>query len=509
MQRHVLIIGAGLVGSLAAVYFARRGWRVSVVERRPDPRAKGYIGGRSINLALSARGLWGLAGVDLDRTVLDRDAIPMPGRMIHPAPNTGAAGTVFQPYSKNPADAINSVSRGGLNLTLIHAAAAAPGVTMVFDRRCLDVDLDRCRGVFVDEARPDAAPEVIEADLIFGGDGAFSAVRSAMQKTDRFEYGQSYLAHGYKELHIPGWPRSPERGETLAGAEHRSGERCHQPQGHHEQCGFALEPGALHIWPRGGSMMIALPNRDGSFTCTLFWPFEGEHSFAHLEGELAARRAADPNAAASDAERASVLEFFRAHYPDAVPLMPSLVQDFFTNPTSSLVTVRCAPWFRMARDGRATVLAGDAAHAIVPFYGQGMNAGFEDVRVLAECLDRSRELPQALAEYHALRKPNADAIADMAIENFVEMRDKVGSPAFRYRKRVEQTLHDAFPDRVHPQYNLVSFSTVPYAEARRRGRELDAVLDRVIERLGPDSIDRLGESAWRSAVAEAGAAMLA
>ncbi|MBX3408143.1 MAG: FAD-dependent monooxygenase [Phycisphaeraceae bacterium] len=513
MERHVLIIGAGLVGSLAAVYFARRGWRVSAVERRPDPRARGYIGGRSINLALSARGLWGLAGVDLDRTVLDRDAIPMPGRMIHPAPNAGAMGTIFQPYSKNPADAINSVSRGGLNLTLIHAAAAEAGVSMIFDRRCLDVDLDRCRAVFVDDANPSATPEVIEADLIFGGDGAFSAVRSAMQKTDRFEYSQSYLAHGYKELHIPGWPRSPERGAKRPGQEHRSGERCHQERCHEDRSHFALEPNALHIWPRGGSMMIALPNRDGSFTCTLFWPFEGgegEHSFAHLEGELAARRAAERSAAPSEAERARVLEFFSAHYPDAVPLMPTLVQDFFANPTSSLVTVRCAPWFRMARDGRrATVLAGDAAHAIVPFYGQGMNAGFEDVRVLAECLDRSSDLPAALAEYHALRKPNADAIADMAIENFVEMRDKVGSPAFRYRKRVEQTLHDAFPDRVHPQYNLVSFSTVPYAEARRRGRELDAVLDRVIERLGPDSIERLGESAWRSAVAEAGAAMLA
>lgn len=496
MSRHILIIGAGLVGSLAAVYFARRGWRVSVFERRPDPRAKGYIGGRSINLALSARGLWGLAGVDLDRTVLERDAIPMPGRMIHPAPGAGAAGTVFQPYSKNPADAINSVSRGGLNLTLIHAAAGAPGVSMIFDRRCLDVDLDRCRAVFADEARPDAAPEVIDADLIFGGDGAFSAVRGAMQKTDRFEYSQSYLAHGYKELHIPA---AADLG--IAGVAQRDG------------AAFALDPNALHIWPRGGSMMIALPNRDGSFTCTLFWPFEGgdgEHSFARLESGLAARRATDPNAAPSDEERARVLEFFRSHYPDAVPLMPTLVKDFFANPTSSLVTVRCAPWFRVARDGRrATVLAGDAAHAIVPFYGQGMNAGFEDVRVLAECLDRSRELPGALAEYFALRKVNADAIADMAIENFVEMRDKVGSPAFLYRKRVEQTLHDAFPDCVHPQYNLVSFSTVPYAEARRRGRELDAVLDGVIARVPAGSVERLGESAWRSAVLEAAAPLLA
>ncbi len=499
MAKHVLIVGAGLVGSLAAVYFARRGWHVSVYERRPDPRAAGYVGGRSINLALSARGLWGLAGVDLDRAVLERDAIPMPGRMIHPAPDAHAPapqGTVFQPYSKNPTDAINSVSRGGLNLTLLHAAAAAPGVELVFNRRCIDVDIDRCRASFVDETTAAAAPTVIEADLIFGGDGAFSAVRGSMQKTDRFEYSQSYLAHGYKELHIP--PAS-DLGIAGVGIGRWAGGQSQQ----RASAAFALEPNALHIWPRGGSMMIALPNRDGSFTCTLFWPFTGEHSFAALEGELAARRQGDPHAAPTEAEQARALEFFKRQYPDAVPLMPTLVRDFFTNPTSSLVTVRCAPWFRMARDGkRATVLAGDAAHAIVPFYGQGMNAGFEDVRVLAECLDRGRgDLAKTLAEYHDLRKPNADAIADMAIENFVEMRDKVGSPAFRYRKRVEQTLHDAFPERVAPQYNLVSFSTVPYAEARRRGRELDAVLDRVIESLGPDSPGRLGEEAWKREIA--------
>lgn len=506
MPKHVLIIGAGLVGSLAAVYFARRGMRVSMYERRPDPRAKGYIGGRSINLALSARGLWGLAGVDLDRAVFERDAIPMPGRMIHPAPSADAApaGTVFQPYSKNPADAINSVSRGGLNLTLLHAAAAAPGVELVFDRRCLDVDLERCRATFVDDTRPAEPPTVIEADLIFAGDGAFSAVRSAMQKTDRFEYSQSYLEHGYKELHIPA---AADLGIAGVGAGRWGGSGA--GRGDAGSPSFAIEPNALHIWPRGGSMMIALPNRDGSFTCTLFWPFSGGHSFDALEGELAARRLRDPHAGPTAEEQSRVLEHFQRHYPDAVPLMPTLSRDFFANPTSSLVTVRCAPWFRMARDGRrATVLAGDAAHAIVPFYGQGMNAGFEDVRVLAECLDRLRDLPAALAEYHALRKPNADAIADMAIENFVEMRDKVGSPAFRYRKRVEQALHDAFPDRVHPQYNLVSFSTVPYAEARRRGRDLDAVLDRVIEKLGPESPVRLGDEAWKRDVAAAAAPLL-
>ncbi len=257
--RSVLIVGAGLAGSLMACYLARAGWRVRVYERRPDPRATGYVGGRSINLALSVRGLWGLAGVGLDRHVLDHDAIRMPGRMIHPV----RGDVVFQPYSAKPADAINSVSRGGLNLTLINAAAAIPGVEFVFDHPCTDVDLAAAEAVF---QTPGGAAVRAGAHLIIGADGAFSPVRGAMQKTERFEYSQTYLEHGYKELHIP----PGVGGRTLAGA---SGSSAH-----------VMEPHALHIWPRGGAMMIALPNRDGSFTCTLFWPFRGEHSFENLEG---------------------------------------------------------------------------------------------------------------------------------------------------------------------------------------------------------------------------------
>lgn len=446
--RNILMIGAGLAGTLMACYLARMGHRVRIYERRGDPRAQGYVGGRSINLALSARGFYGLAGVGLDTLVMERDAIPMRGRMIH----SPRGELTFQPYSSNPDDAINSVSRGGLNLTLLKAADAFDGVEFRFDRPCLDVDLDAPAATF---ETPGGGTERVEADLIIGADGAFSAVRGRMQKTDRFEYSQSYLPHGYKELHIP----------PAAGADGPA---------------FAMEPNALHIWPRGGAMMIALPNRDRSFTCTLFWPFEGEHSFAAL------RTAEDVQA------------FFGEHYGDAVPLMPTLLEDYSRNPTSSLVTVRCAPW----QINGKVVLIGDAAHAIVPFYGQGMNAAFEDCRALADSLSRHTDQREALLEYQANRKPNADAIADMALENFIEMRDRVGDPEFLYKKRVEQAVHAMFPDRIFPQYNLVSFSTVPYTEARQRGRELDGVLGRIIQQLPRSAASGMNDEAWKSRIRE-------
>lgn len=465
MTRHAIIVGNGLAGALLAVLLARAGWRVSLYERRGDPRAKGYQGGRSINLAISARGLAGLAAAGLDDAVRRRDLIPMPGRMIH-----GRDGsTVFQPYSHDPKDAINSVSRGGLNLTLIRAAGDQPGVTMRFDHTCVDIDLDHTTATF---QRVDGSRVTVGADLIVGADGAFSVVRGVMQRTDRYEYAQSYLGHGYKELHIP-----PRR--APAGADAPSHAEL-------EHAAFQMDPNALHIWPRGGSMMIALPNRDGSFTCTLFWPFEGAGSFAGLRS------------------RGDVERFFAEQYPDAVPLMPTLATDFLSNPTSSLVTVRCWPWVR----GR-TVLVGDAAHAIVPFYGQGINCGFEDCVDLVERLGAETEIDAALGAYQRARKPNADAIADMALENFVEMRDKTGRPEFLYRKKVEQALHAMFPGRVTPQYNLVSFSTVPYTEAKRRGDELAVVIDAVVADLPMGSRDRLGETAWGDRVRSLGMMILA
>lgn len=446
MPTHVIIIGAGLAGSLMGCYLARAGYRVSIYERRPDPRAKGYVGGRSINLALSIRGITGLAGAGLADMVMSNEAIPMRGRMIHPVSSAAGASPIFQPYSHDPNDAINSVSRGGLNLALIRAVANYGNVEVVFDHPCIDVDLDAPAAIFETSNGPRRVP----ADLVLGADGAFSPVCAKLQKTDHFEYSQSYLEHGYKELQIPA---------TAAG--------------------FALDPHALHIWPRGGSMMIALPNRDHTFTCTLFWPMKGDHGFESLRTPLEVRA------------------FFEMHYPDAVPLMPALTEEYFQNPTGSLVTVRCSPWHWQDK----VCLLGDSAHAIVPFYGQGMNAAFEDCLALSQCLARhASDRGAALQEFQAMRKPNADAIADMALANFVEMRDKVGTAEFLYRKKVEQTVHQAFPDRVTPQYNLVSFSTVPYVDALKGGAKLDAVLDCVIAELPPAKLTEIGEDAWKSEV---------
>ncbi len=456
--RHAVIVGNGLAGPLLAVLLARDGWRVSLYERRGDPRAQGYQGGRSINLALSARGLAGLRAAGLEELVTERDLIRMPGRMMH-----GVDGKLtFQPYSKDPKDAINSVSRGGLNRTLIEAAAACAGVELHFDHTCVDAEVAAGAAIF---RRGDGSQVRVQGDLLVGADGAFSPIRGAMEKTDRFEYSQTYLGHGYKELHIP------------SAVTQRRSDAATQ-KGDLDRELFAMEPGALHIWPRGGAMMIALPNRDGSFTCTLFWPFEGEHSFASLKNQ------------------AEVLAHFKQWYGDAVPLMPTLASDFMKNPTSSLVTVRCFPWHREGK----TVLVGDAAHAIVPFYGQGINCGFEDCVELAKCLRERGDQREALDAYQAARKPNADAIAEMAVANFEEMRDKVGRPEFLYRKKVEQAVHGLFEGRWMPQYNLVSFSTVPYVEARRRGRELDAVLDRVIERVPAERAVGMSEEAWRGEV---------
>jgi len=460
-----LIVGAGLAGSLLAIYLARRGHRLTLIERRGDPRAAGYAVGRSINLALSTRGIWGMEGVGVADEVL-KHAIPMRGRVLHPASASAKLG--FQPYSSNPTDAINSISRSGLNLALLEAAGREPNVSMIFNHRCLDVDLARNTATFVNDSSGET--RTLEADLIAGADGAFSPVRMAMQKSDRFEYSQSYLKHGYKELHIPA---AADLNLKAADLERLGG-----------RDGWAMEPNALHIWPRGGAMMIALPNPDRTFTCTLFWPFVGEHGFERLKKSV------------------DITSFFEQHYADAVPLMPTLDEDYLRNPSSSLVTVRCEPWVKFANDGkRASILLGDAAHAIVPFYGQGMNCAFEDCRVLAETLDaQGGNLATGLPEYERLRKVNADAIADMAIENFVEMRDKVGSPDFLYLKKLEHSVHELSRGALTPQYNLVSFSTVPYAEAQQRGWVLANVVRKLAERVPRAVAETMDTPAWLSLI---------
>ncbi len=412
--KRVTIVGAGLGGALMGVFLGRAGHEVAIYERRPDPR-KGTAGrGRSINLAISTRGLAALERVGLDRAVLDV-AVPMRGRMLHEPDGT----LRFQSYGTEAHHLIHSVSRAGLNRLLVEAAEAMPNVTVNFAARCAGVDLDAAECTFVDAET--GTSKRVAADLVIGADGAYSEVRAALQKTDRFEYAQSYLPHGYKELSIP-------------------------PA---EWGGFRLERGALHIWPRASFMMIALPNVDGSYTCTCFWPFEGPNSFASLTSPEEVRA------------------YFGRVFPDAVPLLTTLEDDFVHNPVGSLVTVRCAPWRWKAR----VVLLGDAAHAIVPFYGQGANAAFEDCIVLDECLrDSGRDVSGALAEYERRRKPHTDALADLAIGNFVEMRDKTASTVFLLGKKFEKTLAELFPGRFVPLYTMVTFSRTPYADAVRRAK---------------------------------------
>ncbi len=410
--RPVCVVGAGLAGALLACYIGRTGRAVEVHEKRPDPRRGSAERGRSINLALSVRGIHALREVGLADDVL-ADSVLMRGRMIHARDGSLA----FQPYGKDDSEALHSVSRAGLNRLLVKAAGAHPSVRVHFGHKCTGLD-PAGAAEFVDE---NGGTVRVNAEAVIGTDGAYSAVRAWMQRREGFNYRQDYLSHGYRELTIPAGP----------GGEHR------------------IEKHALHIWPRGNFMMIALPNLDGSFTCTLFWPFQGPNSFAALNTE------------------ADVLAFFRQEFPDAVPLIPDLADAFLHNPTGWLVTVRCQPW----HSGRA-VLVGDACHAVVPFLGQGMNAAFEDCTLLVRCLGEAGwRWEEAFARYELLRKKHADALADLCIENFVEMRDRVASPLFILRKRLAVLLHALFPRWYLPLYTMVEFTRIPYADAVRRAKK--------------------------------------
>jgi kynurenine 3-monooxygenase len=415
-DREVAVVGAGLCGCLLACFLARRGYQVTVYERRPDPRTGQPERGRSINLALSERGLNALRQIGLADQVM-ADALPMRGRMIHPVEGE----LDFQPYSVDGQRAINSISRGALNNALLDAAERAPGVRVVFGHKL--VGLEPATGEMVFETASGKVQAA--AGVVLGADGAGSAVRGQLLAHDELTESLDFLDYGYKELSIP-----PAGGD------------------------FALDPGALHIWPRGTSMMIALPNPDHSFTCTLFWPNGGTRSFASLSSPAAIER------------------HFATHYPDLVPLAPNLVDDYQHNPVGLLGTVRCDPWHARGRVG----LIGDAAHAIVPFYGQGANCAMEDVVELDRCLaETADDWSRALPLFHERRRDDTDAIAEMALANFVEMRDKVASPVFRLGKRVEHALERALPGRYVSRYELVSFSNTPYAEVRRRVRRQQAV----------------------------------
>ena len=418
------VMGAGLVGSLLSLYLARRGHPVQVLERRADPRRAGFQEGRSINLALSDRGWRALEGVGIADAVR-RVGIPMYRRVMHDAQGQ----LTSQPYGQ-AGQAIYSVSRGGLNRALLDLAEADPRIELRFQQQCLHLDLQQRRLHLLDTATQQTHDEPYHR--LFGTDGAFSAVRAALQKTDRYDYSQHYLEYGYKELNIEGGPN----GEWL------------------------LDKEALHIWPRGEFMMIALPNLDGSFNCTLYFPFEGPNSFAALTTP------------------AQVTSFFERVFPDVVPLLPELTDEFFRNPTSSLVTVRCFPW--AYRD--EVLLLGDASHAIVPFYGQGMNAGFEDCSVLNQLLDAygDTDWRTVFEEFQTQRKPNADAMADLAVYNFVEMRDRVADPRFLLQKKIESRISQQFPGHWTPLYTQVTFSHTPYAEAWANGQRQDALMQELM-----------------------------
>ncbi len=421
MGTKFILIGSGLAGGLLAAYLGRRGYDVELYERRADPREGNIVGGRSINLALSTRGIHALEQLGIADEVLQH-AIPMRGRMIHD--RSGALH--FSPYDRDPSKHINSIGRGALNTTVIEAASRYPNVRVHFNHKCTGVDLESATAQLLNTETNESVSAT--GDAVVGVDGAFSAVRQSMQKQiPDFDYDESYLAHGYKELTIPPNPEGS----------------------------WQMEKNALHIWPRKSFMMIALPNPDGSFTCTLFWEFEGPRSFATTKTDDDVRR------------------FFDEEFPDAVPLMPELLQDFRDNPTGSLVTIRCAPWFYKDR----IALVGDAAHAVVPFYGQGMNAAFEDCVVLDECLEKfPNDREKAFATYFVRRKVNADALADLAVQNFIEMRDKTASRVFRAKKKLDHTLEGLLPGIYLPLYAMVTFTRIPYAKAATRARMQDRIL---------------------------------
>lgn len=417
-SQKIAIVGAGLAGSLAAIYLARRGFEVEVYEKRPDMRRGKVEGGRSINLALSDRGIRALEEVGVAEEVL-KEVIPMKGRMLH----STEGGLTFVPYGKDEQEYINSVSRTGLNKLLMNAAEVYPNVRFFFEHPCEELHWEN--GQLTVTNLKENTTVTVEAEVIIGADGAASAVRQAMEKQEGYQSSTKFLEHGYKELTIP-----PEEGT------------------------FQLEKNALHIWPRGNYMLIALPNLDGSFTCTLFFPMKGAVSFEGLDTPEKIRA------------------FFKEKFSDVVPLLPRLTEEFLGNPTGILGTVKCFPWHA----GRNVFLIGDAAHAIVPFYGQGMNASFEDCRVLDACLEKYKDWDEIIGAYEELRKVNTDAIADLAIENFYEMRGGVAEPAFLLKRELENVLENRYSD-YHSKYSLVTFHPeVPYSVAQKRGNQQNELL---------------------------------
>jgi kynurenine 3-monooxygenase len=433
-RQPITLIGGGLVGALLAVQLAQRGFAVDVHEKRPDPRRSGFSGGRSINLALAERGLQALRMAGLAEAVLQQ-AVMMRGRMVHDREGNNA----LQRYGVDDSEVIWSVSRGGLNKLLLDAAEAA-GARLHFGQALAGVDFDTMR---IRLATADGDREV-QAGLLIGADGAGSALRGAMHGHMPLGERVEPLGHGYKELEIPPAGELPAALQQLGGGRDQ----------------YVLEPHALHIWPRGGYMCIALPNTEGSFTVTLFLPAQGAApSFATL-----------PDAGAAAA-------FFSAQFPGLLSLLPGFSADYDHNPVGTLSTLYLDRWHL---DGRALLL-GDAAHAIVPFHGQGMNCGFEDTVVLTGLLDATPDDAAAVfAEFQRRRQPDANAIAAMAVENYVEMRDSVADPHYLAKRELGALLAARVPTHYMARYRLVTFTHVPYAYALERGRAQDALLEQLL-----------------------------
>lgn len=418
------IVGSGLVGSLWAIYMSKAGYKVSVFERRSDMRSHSISAGKSINLATSFRGWKALDEIGIGDEVR-KIAIPMYGRTLHKPDGT----TEYQPYG-NADEAIYSVSRGAINAMLMDIAERLPNSTIHFNHECIDADLDSGISIY----KNNHTGEVIsnKADIVFATDGAFSAVRyRAMQKIDRFDYSQKYIPDGYKELLLPA----------------------------NEDGSYQLDKNSLHIWPRGRFMLIALPNFDGSFTCTLFMPFDHhEYCFSNLKNKK------------------NVNDFFKEVFPDFFAMLPQVADEWDKHPLSSLAIIRCFPWTY----GKFALM-GDAAHATVPFFGQGMNCGFEDCSVMYRLMNKYMDnWPEVLREYEKERKPNGDAVQDLSLQNYIVMRDKVNDSSYLLLQKIERRINMLYPNLYFPMYSMVSFTDIPYSVALSKGNRQESFIEKLI-----------------------------
>ena len=436
MGRKITLIGAGLTGPLLATYLTQHGYEVDIYERRSDMRKETISAGRSINLAMSVRGIQALKEVGIYEKIKPL-TIPMKGRMIH-----GLNGsTHLQPYGQKEEEVIYSVSRATLNMELMSLAEETGKIRIYFNQKCTHVDLDKKRFNILNESTGEESDHSFQ--LIIGVDGSASAVRNSMVDRGKIQFTDKPLGHGYKELTIP----PSETGE------------------------FQLEPNALHIWPRGKFMLIALPNMDRSFTCTLFFPMEGETSFATVNS------------------KEKIISLFEAYFPDSSSILNRLTEEYRTNPTGILGSVYCDPWHL----GDSAVLLGDAAHAVVPFFGQGMNASFQDCTVLnGLMIEHGDDWKTILNEFSQLHVKNGHAIANMALENYIEMRDKVNDSQYRIRRKLELALENQFPDRFIPRYSMVSFHQIPYSKVYQRGNLQIKIIEALLD-LDPNgkTIDRV------------------